>query len=117
MVIAQGDVWWADLGPPVGSGPGYRRPVIIVQGDAINRSALRTAVCVPLTSNLRLAEAPGNVLLRARATGLPKPSVANVSLILALDRSRLEQRVGHLAQSHLASVLLGIDLLLGREPA
>ena len=84
-MIAQGEVWWADLPAPEGSAPGFRRPVVVVQGDAFNRSALRTALCVPLTSNLRWAEAPGNVLLTARSTGLPRDSVANVSQLVTLD--------------------------------
>lgn len=114
MVISQGDVWWADLGEPVGSEPGFRRPVIVVQGDSFNRSALRTAVAVPLTSNLRWAGAPGNVRLTARATGLPRDSVANVSQIVALDRSILIERVGRLSPSKLELVLAGIDTVLGR---
>ena len=85
MVIAQGEVWWADLPEPTGPGPGFRRPVVVVQGDALNRSRLATVVCVPLTSNLRWADAPGNVPLTARLTGLPKDSVANVSAIVALS--------------------------------
>jgi mRNA interferase MazF len=87
-VIAQGDVCWA------GSGPGFRRPVVVVQGDSLNRSRLATVVCVPLTSNVLWADAPGNVLLRSRATGLAKDSVANVSQIIALDRTLLSSRVG-----------------------
>ena len=79
MVISQGNVYWANLPDPTGSGPGFRRPVVVVQGDALNRSRIRTVVCIPLTSNLRWAEAPGSVLLPARASGLPKESVANVS--------------------------------------
>ena len=114
MVISQGDVWWADLGEPVGSEPGFRRPVIVVQGDSFNRSVLRTAVAVPLTSNLRWAGAPGNVRLTARATGLPRDSVANVSQIVALDRSILIERVGRLSPSKLELVLAGIDTVLGR---
>lgn len=113
-MISQGDVWWADLGKPVGSEPGFRRPVIVVQGDSFNRSALRTAVAVPLTSNLRWAAAPGNVRLSARATGLPRDSVANVSQIVALDRSILIERVGKLSPSKLELVLAGIDTVLGR---
>ena len=89
MVISQGDIWWADLPSPTGSGPGFRRPVVVVQGDALNRSQIATAVCVPLTSNLRWAEAPGNVLLTARAAGLPNDSVANTSQIITLDRDAL----------------------------
>ena len=114
MVIAQGDVWWADLGEPIASDLGFRRPVIVVQGDSFNRSALRTVVAVPLTSNLRWAAAPGNVQLSARATGLPRDSVANVSQLVALDRSILIERVGRLSSSKLELVLAGIDTVLGR---
>ena len=114
MVISQGDVWWADLGEPVGSEPGFRRPVIVVQGDSFNRSTLRTVVAVPLTGNLRWAAAPGNVRLSARATGLPRDSVANVSQLVALDRSILVERVGSLSSAKLELVLAGIDLVLGR---
>src|SRR5438309_8723107 len=98
MVVAQGDVCWADLPAPTGSGPGFRRPVLIVQGDALNRSRVATVVCVPLTSNLRWADAPGNVLLPARSTGLPKDSVANVSQIIAIDRTLLTERVGRISR-------------------
>lgn len=113
-MIAQGEVWWADLGDPVGSEPGFRRPVVIVQGDAFNRSALRTVVCVALTSNLRWADAPGNVRLTARATGLPKESVANVSQLVTLDRDTLTERIGRISASQLERVLTGIDVVLGR---
>jgi len=115
MVISQGDVCWASLDDPVGSAPGFRRPVAIVQGDAFNASRLATAVVVPLTSNLRLAAAPGNVMLAARRTGLPRDSVANVSQIITIDRDVLSDRVGHLAESDLQLVLAGIDIVLGRE--
>ena len=81
MVISQGEIWWADLASPTVSGPGYRRPVVIVQGDAFNRSALATVVVVPVTSALRWADAPGNVLLTSRSTGLDRDSVANVSQV------------------------------------
>ena len=114
MVIAQGEVWWADLGDPTGSQPGFRRPVVVVQSDAFNASSLRTAVCVVLTSNVKWAEAPGNVPLSARVTGLPKPSVANVSQLVTLDRSALTDRVGRLSASNLELVLAGIDVVLGR---
>ena len=86
MVVAQGDVCWADLPEPVGSGPGFRRPVLVVQGNAFNRSRIATVLIVPLTSNLRLANAPGNVVLPARVSGLPRESVANVSQLIAVDR-------------------------------
>jgi mRNA interferase MazF len=114
LVIAQGEVWWADLADPAGSGPGFRRPVVVIQGDAFNASALRTVVCVALTSNVKWGEAPGNVPLSARATGLPKASVANVSQLVTLDRSALTERVGRISASSLELVLAGIDVVLGR---
>lgn len=115
MVVAQGEVFWADLPDPVGSGPGLRRPVLIVQGNAFNRSRIGTVVVVPLTSNLRLAEAPGNVLLRHRMTSLPKDSVTNVSQVIAIDRALLTERVGQVTAGALRIVLRGIDLVLGRD--
>jgi len=91
-----------------------RRPVVVVQGDALNRSRIATVACVPLTGNLVWADAPGNVLLRARATGLPKDSVANASQIVALDRSLLARRVGRLTGARLELILRGVDVVLGR---
>jgi mRNA interferase MazF len=114
MVISQGNVYWANLPDPTGSGPGFRRPVVVVQGDALNRSRIRTVVCIPLTSNLRWAEAPGNVLLSARASGLPKESVANVSQVITLDREFLTEEVGKLSKRQLELILAGIDIVLGR---
>ncbi len=114
MVISQGEVWWADLPAPVGSGPGFRRPVAVVQGDALNRSRISTVVCVPLTTNLRWANAPGNVLLAVRLTGLPKDSVANVSQVLTLDRDLLTERVGKLPRAKVELLFSGIDTVLGR---
>jgi len=116
-VIAQGEIWWADLGDPIGSEPGFRRPVVVVQGDAFNRSSLRTVVCVALTSNLRWSGAPGTVRLSARATGLPKDSVANVSQLVTLDREELIERTGRLSAASLGLVLTGIDIVLGRGDA
>jgi mRNA interferase MazF len=114
VVISQGEVWWADIPQPTGSEPGFRRPVVVVQGDALNRSRIATVVCVPLTSNLKWADAPGNVLLAARSTSLPKDSVANVSQILALDKAYLTDRVGKLSAGKVEVVLAGIDVVLGR---
>lgn len=114
MVISQGEIWWADLPAPAGSGPGFRRPVVVVQGDALNSSAIATVVCVPLTSNLKWALAPGNLQLSARLTGLPKDSVANVSQILSIDRALLRDRVGKLPRPKLQLLLSGIDIVLGR---
>ena len=114
MVVSQGDVCWADLPDPTGSGPGFRRPVVVVQGNPLNRSRVATVVCVPLTSNLRWTDAPGNVLLRARSTGLAKDSVANVSQLLTIDRTLLGRHVGRLSSRQLDLVFAGIDILLDR---
>lgn len=113
-MIAQGDVWWADLATPRGSEPGFRRPVVVVQGDAFNRSTIRTVVCVVLTSNVKWASSPGNVRLPARATGLPRESVANVSQIVTVDRADLTDRAGKLSDAKLGLVLTGIDTVFGR---
>jgi mRNA interferase MazF len=115
MVISQRDVCWASLEDPVGSGAGFRRPVVIVQGDSFNASRISTAVVVPLTSNARLLAAPGNVALAAATTGLPKDSVANVSQIVAIDRQLLTDRVGRVTVTDLDRILAGIDLVLGRD--
>jgi mRNA interferase MazF len=112
--VLQGEVWWADLGDPTGSGPGYRRPVLVVQGDGLNRSRISTVLCVPLTSNLKWADAPGNVLLQPKATGLDKASVANVSQLTALDKDALTERMGKIAGKHLEQLMDGIDIVLGR---
>ncbi|MBI3981406.1 MAG: type II toxin-antitoxin system PemK/MazF family toxin [Gemmatimonadetes bacterium] len=112
--VAQGDVWWAELPEAAGSGPGFRRPVVVVQGNHLNRSRLATVVCVPLTSNLAWADAPGNVLVPARATGLPRDSVANAPQIITIDRSFLDERVGRLGPKPVAQILHGIDVVLGR---
>ncbi len=113
-MISQGEIWWAALAEPGGSEPGFRRPVLVVQGDPFNRSRIATIVCVVLTSNLARAAAPGNVELRARSTSLPKDSVANVSQIVTLDRSMLVERVGRVTKTELARVLRGIDVVLDR---
>jgi mRNA interferase MazF len=114
MVITQGEVWWAELPPATGVTPGRARPVVIIQGDALNNSKIATVVCVPLTSNLKWGEAPGNVQLSSKSTGLPKSSVANVSKIVALEKTYLVKRLGKLSHSKLERLFAGIDLVLGR---
>lgn len=114
MVISQGEIWWASLPVPAGSGPGFRRPVVVVQGDAFNRSNLATVVCLPLTSNLQWADAPGHVRLSSRITNLPKDSVAKASQIVAVDRVLLTDRVGKLSRAKVELLLAGIDVVLGR---
>ena len=112
--VAQGEVWWAELPEPAGSGPGFRRPVVVVQGNHLNRSRIATIVCVPLTSNLVWADAPGNTLIDAKVLGLPKDSVANASQIIAIDRAFLTERVGRLAPKLFSQILHGIDIVVGR---
>ncbi len=112
MVIERGEVWWADLGEPDGSEPGYQRPVLIVQSDAFNRSRLRTVIAVVLMTNMRLLEAPGNVLIPAKASALPKDSVANVSQLITVDRDFLLERAGRLRGQPMKDVESGLRLVL-----
>ena len=114
MVITQGDIWWANLADPVGSAPGFRRPVLVVQCDTFNQSRIATVLCVSLTSNLKWAKAPGAVLLKAVATGLDRDSVANPSLTVALDKAQLDEWAGRLSKAKLNAVFAGIDTVLGR---
>lgn len=113
MVIERGQVWWADLGDPSGSEPGFRRLVLIVQSDAFNRSRLHTIIAVVLTSNLRLVDAPGNVLIPAKNAGLPKDSVANVTQVITLDRDFLTEPAGRVRGQVLTAVESGLRLVLG----
>ena len=113
MVVERGQVWWADLGEPAGSEPGFRRPVLIVQSDAFNRSRLRTVLAVVLTSNVRLVDAPGNVLIPAKTAGLPKDSVANVSQVITVDRDFLTEPAGRLRGELLKDIEKGLRLVLG----
>ena len=113
MVIERGQVWWVTLPQPTGSGPGLTRPVVVVQADEFNQSAIRTVVVVPLTSTLRRAGVPGNVLLKKRETGLEKDSVANVSAITTVDRTALRKPVRSLARGKVDEVDAGLLLVLG----
>jgi len=111
--MRRGEIWWAALGQPVGSEPGYRRPVVVLQTNAFNESPIRTVVVVAITSNLRLAEAPGNVRCRRRETGLAKASVVNVSQVATIDKSRLLAQIGALPDRLLSDVENGVRLVLG----
>jgi mRNA interferase MazF len=113
VVIRRGDLWWADLGKPRGSGPGLKRPVLVVQAEAFNRSQIRTIVVASLTTNLGLAAAPGNVACRPRGTGLRQPSVINVSQLSTLDRTFFVERIGSLPASVMSEVEDGMRLVLG----
>jgi mRNA interferase MazF len=117
MVINQGDVYWVDLGEPSGSGPGYRHPHVVVQNNLFNHSRIQTVVVCALTSNLKRANAPGNVLLAKGEANLPKPSVVNVSQIFTIDKSQLDEYIGTLSPKRVREILDGIKLVLEtREP-
>lgn len=111
-MIRRGEIWWASLPDPRGSEPGFRRPVVVVQSDGFNRSRIGTVIAVVVTSTVRLAEAPGNVLLKRRESGLSKDSVANVSQVITLDRSLLIDRVKSLPDARLRDVENGLRLVL-----
>jgi mRNA interferase MazF len=108
----RGEIWWADLPNPVGSSPGYRRPVLIIQDDTFTQSPIQTIIVAILTSNLTLAKAPGNVRLSSSATGLPKDSVVNVSQILTVDKSLMTERIGALPDYLQEEVDEGLRMVL-----
>ena len=110
--MQRGDIWWATLRPPTGSEPGYRRPVLIIQGDDFNKSRINTVVVAMLTSNLHLKAAPGNVFLAKRSTKLPKDSVANVSQVVTLDKSFLTEHISRLSPDKMKHVDDGLRLVL-----
>jgi mRNA interferase MazF len=112
MVIERGEMWWADLPDPVGSVLGLRRPVLIVQSDTFNRSRVATVTVVALTGNIRLLDAPGNVLIPSQASGLPRDSVVNVSQILTVNRDALTERVRTLSPSLVKQVDEGLRFAL-----
>jgi mRNA interferase MazF len=115
MVIGQGDIYWVDLEEPSGSEPGYRHPHVVVQNNVFNRSQIRTVVACPLTSNLKRASAPGNVLLDKNEGDLPRQSIVNVSQIFTVDKSQLSEYVGTLSPKRVREILSGIKLVL--EPS
>lgn len=110
--MERGEVWWADLPDPVGAGPGYRRPVIIIQSNDFNRSKIKTIVIIVLTSNLKLADAPGNVLIPASESGLSKDSVANVSQIITVDKDLMTEKCAKLPSIYIKSIDEGLRLVL-----
>ncbi len=111
-MIRQGEIYWLDLGEPSGSAPGYHRPFVVIQNDMFNRSPIDTAVVCALTSNLRRAEAPGNVLLQPREAGLSKQSVVNVSQIYTVDKQELTEKIGTLSPKRVLEILEGVQLVL-----
>ena len=111
--MVRGEIWWASLAVPQGSGPGYRRPVVIVQSDPFNESRINTVVIAAITSNTTLSAAPGNILLSTEDSGLPRASVINVSQVLTIDRSFLTERINALSGSLVARMDDGLRLVMG----
>ena len=111
--MKRGEIWWASLPPPTGSGPGFRRPVVVVQSNSFNQSRIATVVVAIVTSNLALADAPGNVRVSKSESGLARPSVVNVSQILTLDRELLTQRVRGLPADAMRQIDEGLRLAIG----
>ena len=112
MVIRQGDIFWVDLGTPSGSAPGYRHPHVVVQNNLFNQSKINTVVVCALTSNLKRAGAPGNVLLAKGEANLRKASVINISQIVTVDKSDLTEKIGTLSPSRVEQITDGIKLLI-----
>ncbi len=111
-MIQRGEIWWASFGEPAGSAPGFRRPVLVVQSDSFNASRIQTVVAVAITSNLRLAAAPGNVLCSPKDTGLPKKSTINVSQVVTIDKRFLRARIGVLPPALFKRIEDGLRLVL-----
>ena len=114
--MRRGEIWWADMPEPVHSGPGYRRPVLVVQDDEFNESLIKTVIVASITSNMRLATAKGNVLITSSHSGLSKDSVVNVSQILTIDKSLLFEPVGKLSISKMEQVDAGLVKVLSLKP-
>ena len=110
--MKRGEIWWASLGEPKASEPGYRRPVLIIQSDDFNQSAIRTVICAIVSSNMNLAMAPGNVHVSSRSSGLPRPSVVNVSQVITVDKSMLTERVKSLDAQSMTQIAEGLRLVL-----
>jgi len=113
LVVQRGEIWWANLPEPIGSEPGFHRPVLVIQSNDFNRSRIATVIALVVTSNIKLAQAPGNVLLPSKATGLSKDSVANVSQVITIDKSFLTENIGTIPAYLLEQVENGIRLVMG----
>lgn len=112
MVIKQGDIYWIDLGYPSGSAPGFKHPHVVIQNNIYNESRIKTVVVCAVTSNLKRASAPGNVLLRKGEANLQKDCVVNVSQILTVDKSELTDKIGTLPHSRILQIVEGIDQII-----
>ena len=112
MIIRQGDIFWVNLGPPKGSEPGYRHPHVVIQNNVFNKSRINTVVVCAITSNLKRAYAPGNVLLRKGEGNLSKKSVVNISQLFTVDKKFLDEKIGDLSQQRINEIIHGINLLI-----
>ena len=112
MVIRQGDIYWVELGIPKGSEPGYRHPHVIIQNNVFNASRINTVVVCALTSNLKRARAPGNVLLQKGEGNIKKASVVNISQIITVDKSNLVEKIGSLSSTTIEKIIEGVKLLV-----
>ena len=111
--MMRGEIWWADFGIPFGSETGFRRPVLIIQDDSFNRSKISTIIVIPLTTNLALENAPGNVLVEKEESGLSKDSILVVSQLSAIDKARMMERISRVESNILRDVEYGIHMILG----
>jgi mRNA interferase MazF len=114
-MIHQGDIYWVDLGQPLGSEPAYIHPYVVIQNDVLNRSQIRTVIVCVLTTNLRRAKAPGNVLLEIGEADLPEQSVVNVSQIFTVDKVLLTEKIGFLSRQRVQQILVGLALVTEPE--
>ena len=112
-MVGRGEIWWADLPDPIKSKPGYKKPLVIIQANSFNKSKINTAICAIITSNIKLAQAPGNILLTEETTGLKKDSVINISQIITVDKSYLIERIGNLNNTQLQKLENGLKTILG----
>ena len=110
--MTRGEIWWADLGIPFGSEPGFKRPIVIIQDDAFNKSKIQTVIVASITTNLNLAAAPGNVFIESEESGLSKNAVINISQISTIDKRRLTEKVNLLSQSTMSEIDYGLKLIL-----
>jgi len=111
--MMRGEIWWADFGIPFGSETGFRRPVLVIQDDSFNQSKINTIIVIPLTTNLALENAPGNVMITKEETGLSKDSVLVISQLSAIDKSRMIERICRIESNIIREVEYGINMILG----
>jgi mRNA interferase MazF len=114
-MVNRGEIWWAELSEPKKSEPGYKRPLVIIQSNSFNKSNINTTICAVITSNLKLADAPGNIILNPKTSGLPKDSVINISQIITIDKSFLIEKVGELTNKQINRLENSLKLILSLD--